>query len=62
MNLLKTSLILYPSIPGGIREKQTTFISNEPIVPEGASWFRRSVMVFSLFAILEIIFIMIMKD
>ncbi len=62
MNLLKTSLILYPSIPGGSCRKRAAFIPNEPIVPEGASWFRKSVMVCSLFAILEIIFIMIMKD
>lgn len=34
MNILKTSLILYPSVPGGPRPKYPkTYISSEPIVP-----------------------------
>ncbi len=34
MNILKTSLILYPSVPGSPRSNHVkTYISSEPIVP-----------------------------
>lgn len=34
MNILKTSLILYPSLPGGPRPKHIkTYINSKPIVP-----------------------------
>lgn len=63
MNLLKTSLILYPSIPGGSGyRKKTISVSNEPIVPEGASLFRKGIMVITLLGILEIISILVLKD
>lgn len=33
MDLLKTSLILYPSLPGPRPKETKTYISSEPIVP-----------------------------